>query len=138
MRWGIGGIAGMLTIALLVSPLMAVEKDKTSVDVRKTAEPMLDNILAGMQFDDFQRYVRDFDPALTVLGFRSQFFEANRKIKAAYGDYVSREYLGTLRKGNGYVVLWKGRFSGTSEHILIKLELVQKNKKYGVTGMWLE
>lgn len=138
MRWVLGGIGGMLTIALLVSPLMAEEKDKTAVDVRKTAEPMLDNILAGIQFDDFQRYGRDFDSALIVVGSRSQFFEASRKIKASYGEYVWREYLGTLRKGNGYLVMWKSRFNGTPEHILIKLELAEKDKKYVVTGMWLE
>jgi hypothetical protein len=130
----------MMAIAFLVPPVAAAPKedDRTTVRVRQYADPMVDNILAGMRFDDFQRYGRDFDPALKVLGFRTQFFEANRKIKAAYGDYVAREYLGALRRPEGYLVLWKGRFSRTPEQVLIKLELKQENKKYVVTGMWLE
>ncbi|MCM8813342.1 MAG: hypothetical protein NC924_05325 [Candidatus Omnitrophica bacterium] len=115
-----------------------VKTPHTSPQIRQMAEPMLDNILQGFKFDDFNIYARDFEPSLKVAGSRTKFFEINRYMQNSLGAYRSRIFLGSVWKQSKIMVLWKGSFEKTPEDILIRLELAPLGKRYVVTGLWLE
>jgi len=107
--------------------------------VKAVAEPMLDNIMNGLSFDKYLTYTKDFDPELKVLGARTKFFQVSRYMQNSLGKYLSREYLGSLHKKQGIiVVLWKAVFSKSKDDILIKLIITKNNKKYFVSGVWLQ
>ncbi len=106
--------------------------------IKAIADPILDNVLDGFKFDDYRRYSRDFDPALKVVGARTQFYNVSRYMQRALGNYIARDYLGTLRKGDMIIVLWKGTFDKTSDNVLIKLVLSEKKNRYHVAGLWLQ
>ncbi|MDD5745755.1 MAG: hypothetical protein PHO30_00680 [Candidatus Omnitrophica bacterium] len=128
----------VVLVCSLVVPGYAANKVKTSQEIKAIADPILDNILDGFRLDEYLRYSRDFDPALKVVGARTQFFKVSRYMQRVLGGYVSREYMGTLRKGDVVVVLWKGTFDKTSDNVLIKLVLSEKKNRYRVTGLWLQ
>ena len=106
--------------------------------MRKIAEPILGNILRGFKFDSYPMYARDFDPALKVTGARNRFFETNRYIQQNLGAYRSREYLGSLNKNDGIIVLWKGVFDKADGDVLITLMLSKSGRKHLVRGLLLQ
>ena len=118
--------------------LFAMPRLKTTQEIRDIAEPILDNILDGFKFDDYLRYSKDFDPALKVIGSRTKFFKVNRYIQSSLGNYLAREYMGSLRKGDMIIVLWKGTFDKTRNDVLIKLVVTERNNRYLVSGLWLQ
>ncbi|MBI4845094.1 MAG: hypothetical protein HY810_01235 [Candidatus Omnitrophica bacterium] len=137
MRYWKVFIVGVL---LLISPglVFAGQRIKRGRSSEIKAEKILDNILFGFKLDDYNIYARDFDPALKISGARTKFYHVNRYINRVLGSYVTREYMGSLRKGDIIIVLWKGIFDKSEEDVLIKLVMQKKNSRYYVTGLLLQ
>ena len=128
----------VIVILSFITPAFAVERAKTTQEIQNIADPLLDNILDGFKYDKYTQYSRDFDPALKVIGSRTKFFKVSRYIKSSLGNYLYREYMGSLLKGDMIVVLWKGKFDKTKNDVLIKLVMKKQGWRYVVTGLWLQ
>lgn len=113
-------------------------RTKTTHEMQAIADPILDNVLEGMKFDNFNQYARDFAPNLKVVGSRTKFFKVNRHIKTTLGSYLYRDFMGSLKKDGSFLVIWKGRFKNTNEDVLIKLVLKKHGFKYLITGLWFQ
>ena len=131
-------LVGILLCSLMNTPAFAAPKVKTTKEIKSISEPIMDNILEGFKFDDYQKYSRDFDPSLKLSGARTKFFKVNRYLQTNLGSYLSREYMGSLRRGDMIIVLWKDTFDKTKDDVLIKLVMSGKNNHYLVTGLWLQ
>ncbi len=121
-----------------IAPAFAIQRAKTTQEIRTVADPLLDNILNGFKFDKYTTYSRDFDSELKVVGARTKFFKVNRHIKTSLGNYLDREYMGSLLKGDMIFVLWKAKYDNTKNDVLIKLVIKKHGWNYLVTGLWLE
>ena len=128
----------VVVIVSFITPVFAVERAKTTQEIKTVADPLLDNILDGFKYDKYTQYSRDFDPALKVAGSRTKFFKVSRHIRTSLGNYLHREYMGSLLKGDMIVVLWKGKFDKTKNDVLIKLVIKKQGGRYVVTGLWLQ
>ena len=128
----------VVIVVSFVTPVFAVQRAKTTQEIKTIADPLIDNILDGFKFDKYIQYSRDFDPALKVIGSRTKFFKVSRHIKTSLGNYLYREYMGSLLKGEMIVVLWKGKFDKTENDVLIKLVIKKQGRRYVVTGLWLQ
>ncbi|MFH1063263.1 MAG: hypothetical protein V1747_10340 [Candidatus Omnitrophota bacterium] len=137
-------LRSFLVIALLFSLLgsmiysadaQAATRNKTNQEMKDVADPIMDNILEGVNLDDYIAYSKDFDQALKVLGARTKFFQVSRYLKKTMGNYMYREYMGSLQKDNLVVVLWKATFDKSQEDVLIKLFLTKENNRYVVKGL---
>ena len=128
----------IIVIASFTMPAFAVQRAKTTQEIKAIADPLLDNILKGFKYDKYTTYVRDFDPALKVIGSRTKFFKVNRHISSSLGNYLYREYMGSLLKGKMIVVLWKAKYDKTKNDVLIKLVIKKHGGRYLVTGLWLQ
>ncbi len=128
----------VVVIVSFITPAFAVERAKTTQEIKTIADPLLDNILDGFKYDKYTQYSRDFDPALKVIGSRTKFFKVSRHIRSSLGNYLYREYMGSLLKGDMIVVLWKGKFDKTKNDVLIKLVIKKQGRRYFVTGLWLQ
>ena len=128
----------VIVIASLITPAFAVERAKTTQEIKAIADPLIDNIVDGFKFDKYTQYCRDFDPELKVIGSRTKFFKVSRHIKTSLGNYLYRKYMGSLLKGDMIVVLWKGKFDKTSNDVLIKLVIKKQNRRYVVIGLWFQ
>ena len=121
-----------------IMPVYAIQRAKTSQEVQRIADPLLDNILDGFKFDKYTIYSRDFAPELKVIGSRTKFFKVNRSMKQSLGNYLERTFMGSLQKGDLTVVLWKAKFDQTENDVLIKLDIKKQGGRYFVMGMWLQ
>jgi len=128
----------IILVLVLALPAFSQQRNKTTQEIKAIADPILDNILEGFKYDNYLRYSRDFDSDLKVLGSRTKFFQANRRMQKTLGSYLSRDYLGSLYKSGMIVALWKAKFDKTNNDVLIKLVLKNKRNRYVVMGLWLQ
>jgi len=119
-------------------PAFARVIGETNEEVRAIVEPILENILEGFETNDYSKYSRDLDDTLRETIPEKKFLEVDRQIQSSIGNYQSREYLGFLTKGQMTMVLWKGRFDGSVDDVLIKLVVSERGEKYLVTGLWFQ
>jgi hypothetical protein len=126
----------VLSASMVYSPqAQAAPRNRTTQEMKEVAEPIMDNILDGVKLEDYIAYSKDFDQALKVLGSRTKFFQVARYLKKTMGNYMYREYMGSLNKDNLVVVLWKASFDKSQDDVLIKLFLTKQNNRYVVTGL---
>ncbi len=106
--------------------------------VQAAADPIVDNLLAGFNEGDYQKYAKDFDPTLKESLPQSRFKQVRSEILQKIGKYQSRKYLGFLNQSKFTVVLWKGKFSDTTSDVLIKLVTSKRPDKVVVVGLWFQ
>lgn len=111
---------------------------KTDQEVQAVAEPILDHLLAGFNEGNYQKYSRDFDATLKEAVPEPKFQAVRQDILKKLGKYQSKSYLGALKQGPHSVALWKGRFSGSDNDVLIKLVLSKRQDRAYVVGLWFQ
>ena len=110
----------------------------TNQEVRTIATPILDNILDSIKTDNYVKYVKDFDETMKEAMSETMFVASNQQIQLLFGKYLSRDYLGFLKRGSMTVVLWKARYDKTENDVLIKLTLSKRGDKSLVTGLFFQ
>lgn len=107
-------------------------------EVQAAVEPLLDNLLAGYNTGDYHLYSRDFDETLKEAIPEGKFRETREGLLKKLGTCQSRQYLGFLNQNHYTVVLWKGRFSGTPDDVLLRLVASRRGERVVVTGLWFQ
>lgn len=133
----------MRTIALALAALLLLGATLAQADfigtsdqqVQALADPVLDNLLAGFNEGNYQKYSRDFDPTLKESLPDEKFKQVRSEILNKIGQYQSRKYLGFLNQNKFTAVLWKGKFAQTTSDVLIKLILSKRGDKVVVVGL---
>ena len=131
--------AFFVALVLLAATLASADIIGTSdQQVQAAADPILDNLLAGFNEGNYQKYSRDFDPTLKESLPEAKFKQVRSEIFQKIGKYQSRKYLGFLNQNKFTVVLWKGKFSDTQSDVLIKLVTSKRPDKIVVVGLWFQ
>lgn len=115
-------IAG-LVCTLGTSALYAGYVATTEAEIQAIADPMLDDILVGMQNNDLERFSRNFGIKMRRCANSQTMNEWYESMLGNHGSYLSREYLGSVNQSKHTLVLWKGKFSKAEDDILLMLYL---------------
>ncbi|MEJ5330976.1 MAG: hypothetical protein WHT07_12575 [Desulfobaccales bacterium] len=107
-------------------------------EVQAAVEPLMDNLLAGYNHGDYRTYSRDFDDTLKEAMPERKFRETRESLLKKLGPWQSRQYLGYLNQNHYTVILWKGRFAGTPDDVLIRLVASRRGERVVVTGLWFQ
>jgi len=107
-------------------------------EIQPISDLVLDNILKGIKTDNYDKYSKDFDETMKKAETPKQFRESNKQLRNIFGNYQQRTYLGFLNQSKMTIVLWKARFDGTGNDVLIKLVISKRADKYLVTGLWFQ
>jgi len=115
------------------------ETDPPADPVQAEAQPILDNLMAGLRGNSYEKYSRDFNAALKkAMPDEAAFRKTASELWAKLGSPQSHAYLGSLKKGDATVTLWKGSFSKIKDDVLIKLTLVKEGGKTRVGRLYFE
>ncbi len=106
----------------------------TEAEKINLAEVILDRMLEGMKKEDYNLYTSNFFKGLKDQLGTKEFTAWREDFKKNLGDYKSRVSLGMLNKKLIDVFLWKAKFSGTDEDILIRIMLIEEDGVYKVMG----
>lgn len=128
----------MMLFCLVATLAWADILGTTDEQVQAAADPILDNLLAGFNEGDYQKYSKDFDATLKESLPESRFKQVRGEILQKIGKYQSRKYFGFLNQNKFTAVLWKGKFSNTTSDVLIKLVVSKRPDKVVVVGLWFQ
>jgi len=138
-KWQVGATAVIILLAMVcVGPVRAEVVGQTDAEVQAAVEPMVENLLAGFNDGNYQKYSRDFDPMLKESLPEEKFREVRTDILNKIGRYQSRQYLGFLNQNRFTAALWKGKFDKTASDVLIKLVTSKRQDKVVIVGLWFQ
>jgi Protein of unknown function (DUF3887) len=123
---------------LLALPAGAASVGSDDRQVKAVAEPILNNLLTGLNQGNYAQYSRDFDEAMREAISEKKFQQVREDLIEKLGKFKSKKYLGFLNQQNYTAVLWKGAFDATKNDVLIKLVLAKRQDKVVVAGLWFQ
>lgn len=128
----------MGALLFLAFPAAADFVGQTNEQVQAVATPILDNLLEGFNQGKYDQYARDFDDTLREAISQKKFQQVRSELLKKLGKYQDKQYLGFLNQQRYTIVLWKGKFSGSKDDILIKLVLSKRKDHTVVVGLWFQ
>ena len=135
-------IAGLIAIVVIVFVVFfagCAEKSQVDVDqVRKYADSITENILLGMNGNNYTKYSEHFDQTMKNAMPEAVFIETNTLIKSKIGDYVSKEFWKVESKGPYTIVYYKAKFTDEPEDVIVKVVFQEIMEEMKVSGLWLD
>ena len=98
------------------------------------SEAKTDNLLAGMNANDYATFSRDFDQAMLNGITRAQFDILKKDRDAKLGLYVSRQVNSVLQTGDFYLVLYDAKFE--KEAAVTVRVVFRIADPHEVSGLW--
>jgi hypothetical protein len=102
------------------------------------ADQITESTLQAMNDVDYAAFTHYFTPE-SRAAFSEDEFETNcQSIKAAFGDYIDKEYWKTQTE-DGYIgVHYTANFSGTDEEIIISAYFEEIDGETYIIGFWVK
>jgi len=102
--------------------------NKTDEEILKIGEPLWDNMVAGYNEENYEKFSRDFSSSmLKVVNedyFRKNVFQASQK----EGKISTKKtFIGCVRRISGVTILWKGSFTNVGGEVLAQILLNEEN-----------
>jgi hypothetical protein len=91
------------------------------------AEKTLDNMLDAIQKLDYSEFSKDFSKELKERLTGDKFGEVFGKMNKRFGKVDKKLYLGSLKKGNITIYMWKATFTKQPKDNEIFIRLIMEN-----------
>ena len=133
-------ICALFLVAFLFSLLAGCGSQSTTLtgDDRDTvlafSEAETDNLLAGMNANDYALFSRDFDQDMLNAISQTQFDTLKKDRDAKLGLYVSREVNSVTQNGDFYTVNYDARFE--KEDAVTVRVVFRVTEPHQVSGLW--
>ncbi len=122
-------VAGCSTQAQLVA---GAERES----VLGYSEAQADNLLAGLNANDYAVFSRDFDAQMKGAMTEAQFANTQKQVIGKIGKYLSRQVDRVERTGDFFAVVYTAKFENDSP---VALRLVfRANEPHLVSGLWFD
>jgi hypothetical protein len=130
----------ILLVAVLFGLLAGCAPQETTLTgdeqdaVLAFSEPKTDNLLAGMNANDYDVFSADFDQDMLNAMTPGQFDTLKKDRDAKLGLYVSREVSSVVQQGDFYIVIYKAVFEKDPDVIVRVVFRVADPQQ--VSGLW--
>ena len=128
-----------LVVILVISLTGCGPKEKTLTGADQEAvlafsEAKTDNLLAGMNANDYAAFSKDFDKDMLNAMTRSRFDVLKKDRDAKLGPYVSRQVNSVVQVGDFYAVIYDAVFE-KDEAVMIRV-VFRIAEQHEVSGLW--
>lgn len=129
----------LVAVAVIVATLIfagCIENGYVDVDqTREYADPITENILIGINENNYTRYSEPFYQAESEYSFNG----TRNMIKSEMGDYISKEFWKAESRDKYIIVLYKARFTKETEDVIVKVAFRDIGSgRMHVFALWLE
>ena len=126
----------LLVVILLFSFGCAAKVDVEAV--RSYADSMTENLLIGMNKEDYTVFSRDFDEAMKKAIPESKFSDLIAQINGKIGSYVpnSKEFERAYKTGKFVNVVYKAKFTNESSPVTVRIVFNEVNGEHKISGIW--
>ena len=101
-------------------------------DALKIAEPMMDDIMAGVARREYKLHSSHFSVALKSMLGPEDFLAACDQRENDWGRPDGRELVAIFRKEKSFTLVWDQKFDGTEEHVAALTTIALKGGRYFV------
>ncbi len=98
------------------------------------SEVKTDNLLAGMNTNDYRAFSNDFDQDMLNAMTQAEFDKLKKDRDSKLGLYVSREVNSVVRLGDFYVVIYDAKFD-KDEAVTVRV-VFRVVEPHQVSGLW--
>jgi len=114
-------------------------QNKTLTSAEKEAvlafsEAKTDNLLAGMNTNDYTTFSKDFDKEMLTAMAQSQFDSLKKDRDAKLGLYVSRKVNNVVQQGGFYSVSYDTKFE-KDDAVTVRV-VFRVAEPYQISGLW--
>jgi len=110
--------------------MSCIELDDTSV--LKIAEPMMDDIMAGVARRDYKTHSNHYSVVLKSVIGPDQFLTACDQRESQWGLPGARELVAIFRKEKSFTVIWDQHFDRTEGQVVAITTVALKGGRYFV------
>lgn len=101
-------------------------------EILKIAEPMMDDVMAGVSRREYKLHSTHFSVALkSVLG-PDEFYEACDQREADWGLPGARELVAIFRKEKSFTLIWDQHYNRTEGQVIAMTTIALKGGRYFV------
>ncbi|MFP4497866.1 MAG: DUF3887 domain-containing protein [Vulcanimicrobiota bacterium] len=116
------------------APNMESIKDENLAEKEGTV--ILENLIEGLEKNNYEQFTRDFDEQMKKEVTREKFKELQKDIMGRLGKMTNKTYLAALQRTNYTILLWEGQFADFDGDILLTLTLTRIENKIKVAGFY--
>lgn len=98
------------------------------------SESKSDNLLEGMNANDYAAFSKDFDQDMLKAMPQAEFDKLKKDRDAKLGLYVSREVNSVIKSGDFYAVIYDGKFEN-DDAVTIRI-VFRIAEPHEVSGLW--
>ncbi len=110
--------------------MSCLELDDESV--LKVAEPMMDDIMAGVSHRDYKRHSAHFSVTLKSMLGPEEFLTACNQRESEWGLPGARELVAIFRKEKSFTLIWDQHFDSTQGQVVAMTTIAVKGGRYFV------
>ena len=133
----------MLFLAVILIGVMAgcgsggkTLSDQDRDAVLAFSEAKTDNLLAGMNSNDYAVFTKDFDQAMLKAMPQTEFDKLKKDRDAKLGLYLSRQVDQVAQSGDYYVVFYNAKFE--KEDAVTVRVVFYVNEPHEISGLWFD
>lgn len=134
---GLGLLAGILLASCSAEPPTVVLTGAERDAVLAYAEPMTDNLLQGMNEDDYTRFARDFDAQMAKAMPAGSFDSFMAGVGAKLGQYESRTVSSVESVGSLTRVIYQARFAN-DDPVTVRVVFDKDTADHRIGGLWFD
>lgn len=130
----------LTVIALLLTLLAGCAPKSTPITgsdmdaVLAFSEAKTDNLLAGMNANDYAAFSKDFDKDMLNAMTQAQFDSLKKDRDAKLGLYISREVNSVVQTGDFYAVIYDAKFEkDDAVTVRVVFRMAEPNE---ISGLW--
>lgn len=126
----------LLTLMIISVLMLSGCSGKNKAEEQKLvndAEPLVENLMQGLNEENYTMFSRDFDDAMKKGMPEQSFKETDKFIKQKIGNYVSKNFWKTQKSGKYTVFYYKMKFDNEPGEVLatISIDLTGTNPLVG-------
>jgi hypothetical protein len=130
----------MLILVSLVGGCAATPKAIEGAErnaVLAYSEPMTDNELEALNANDYQSFIKDYDPKMLEVTTQENFTALYSLISGKLGKYISREVTAVTALGDDAIVVDYAAKFENEEDVTVRL-VFQSFGEHLITGLWFD
>ncbi len=101
-------------------------------EILKIAEPMMDDIMAGVSNRDYKMHSVHFSVSLKGVLTQDDFLAACDQREASWGRPIAREKVAIFRREKSFTVIWDQHFDHSTEQVVALTTIALKGGRYFV------
>lgn len=104
--------------------------------IKKTSEPMVEDILTGIKEENYSKFSQNFDATMKEKLNEAAFKDLTSMLKNKIGNFISKEYWKSEKSGTYTRTFYNAKYDNETENVIVTVVFSEKDNKDYVSGLF--